>query len=258
MTNKQLRYPPLTYVLAQIKITPIEDIKSYMPKIQDIIRKEFPVYEEVNIQNFEIRKELNPIIHQATQWHFKDKDLTTGIIIDKQTINLHTSKYSKFDEFVAKFENILKSLNKQLGISLVIRFGLRYVNVVKSSIKKYVESGLLGFYEKDSEFLARTETISRESDGSTIQTKSIHVGSKASIGQNKLVPPDLAQVAGQLTFKHHEEPKNNYVIVDIDCGHKKQLEFKEINFKQEFTQLHNKIERIFNKAFTKEAVNKWL
>lgn len=257
MPNKKLRKSPLTYVLAQVRISQIESIADYVPKIQEVVRKDFPIYQEVNIQTIEIKDKTDSNIRTSLQWHFKDKESWTGIILDKQTITIHTSKYNGFDELNSKIENILDKFNKILDVSLSVRIGLRYINIIQSDIKEYMQPSLLGFYEKeDDNFLTSVDTTRKTEDG-FIKIRAIHPKNVAFIHPGKMVPPDLVSSADQLSFKHYKDINDEYVILDIDNFYQKQLDFDVAKTTKVFSTLHKKIYETFCLAVTKKALKAW-
>ena len=183
-----------------------------------------------------------------TQWHFKDKTSITGVLLDSDTITIHTTKYNDFDTLINKFEGALIKFNSILNISLFERLGLRYINVIDSNFDKYVSQRLLGFSVenekkfKKSRFLSRTETT-QESTTGIIKIQSTNVGSTDLIGKsaNYLVPPGLIQIADSLLFEHHKQPKNQYLLLDIDYFSNDQKEFDTKNITNEFAKLHEGI-----------------
>ena len=195
MPNKQLKTPPLIYVLAQVKISPIEIIKEYIPKLQEAVRKRnFPNFNKTHFQNIEIKKNNDINVQGISQWHFKDKNSLTGIVIDKQTINFHTCKYNGFNKFKMLIKEILEIFNKELGVSLSNKVGLRYINVIKSNLKHHVEPSLLGFYEEsNAKFLSNVGTFYETKSG-FIRIRATH--SRAIYDNNiehnkKIIPHDF-------------------------------------------------------------------
>jgi len=257
MPNKKLSKSPITYVLAQVKISSVEDISSYVPKLQESIRKDFPIDEKLNIQTVELKNETAPNIYTAIHWHFKDKDSLVGIILDKQSITIHTSKYNGFDKFNSQIEGILEKFNKILDISLSTRIGLRYINIIQSNLKEYVKPALLGFYEeKDDNFLARVDTTHKTEEG-FIKIRSVHPKNVEVIHENKFVPPDLITLADRLSFKHFREINNEYLMLDIDNFYQKQCDFNIANITNVFSKLHERIYKTFCTAVTYEALKNW-
>lgn len=257
MTNKTLKKSPITYVLAQVKISAIEDIESYIPKLQESIRKKFPIPQKVSIQTVELKNEVAPNVYASTQWHFKDKESLVGIIVDKRSITIHTSKYIGFDEFQFKVKDILGKFNKILEISLSTRIGLRYINIVRSNFKKYVNPSLQGFYDKDDDnFLSNVETTRKTEDG-FIRVRAIHPKNVAVVHQNKLVPQDLCASADQLSFVEHGKIGEEYIMLDIDNCCQKQNDFDIDDIAEVFEKLHKGIYETFCSAVTKEALKNW-
>ncbi len=260
MKHEKLKKSPLAYVLAQVKISSIENIEKYVPELQDDIRKEdFPTFNKINLQTIEINENIKPNICTATQWHFKDKESETGILLDKQAITIHTSRYQGFDAFTSTIKKVLTVFNKTLGIALSTRIALRYINVVQTNIEKYINRELLGFYNKaDKEFLSNTETIHRNEDEDKYTViRSTHNKNFRISEKNLLIPLDLASVANHLSFEHQKQPENDYVIIDIDNFYRKQSEFDIQSIMKKLSALHSEIYDIFCNASTSDALKSW-
>jgi len=258
--HKKLNKSPLTYVLAQVRISPIEYLEKYIPQIQDSIRKEFPVFNKVETQTVTIAQSLPPQTSSAWQWHFKDKQSLTGVILNSNAITIHTSEYKGFNEFVKLLENILNKFNKTLDISLSTRIGLRYINVINSNVDQFVQKELLGFRldNHEDKFLSKIETVSQQKNR-YIKIRATHIRSNEIIKNlyNKLVPADLGTSAEQLSFKHHKEPRDEYLLLDIDGFCEQQSDFKNKNIKKEILKLHDNVYKAFSKAITDKAKKEW-
>ena len=101
--HKLLSKSPITYVLAQVRFTNIESIEKYVPDIQDKIRNYFPKFNNINIHTIELKENQAPTPSSISQWHFMDKDSVMGVLLDGNSITIHTSKYDHFDKIVKRF-----------------------------------------------------------------------------------------------------------------------------------------------------------
>ena len=52
--GKKLSNLPLTYVVAQVKISPVDSIEKFVPTLQEEIRQDFPIKDNIVIQNIQI------------------------------------------------------------------------------------------------------------------------------------------------------------------------------------------------------------
>lgn len=262
--HEKLSKSPITYVLAQIRFTNIESIEKYIPELQEAIRQQFPFFKKITIQAIDFRNSQQPMVSAVNQWHFMDKDSVTGIILDGASLGIHTSRYDQFPNLQKQLEHVLVEFNKILKISLCVRLGLRYINLIQSHLSMYVQPALLGFHlEKDSHFekknfLIRTE-LTQKSKSGIIKIKSSHVGSKdiTPIDQNLFVPPDMANVADYLSFDHHKKPSDEFVIIDIDHFNEKNESFDVKEIIKNLVNLQDAVYNAFCSAVTPKALADW-
>lgn len=269
MTEK-LKKPPVTYALMQVRISQVLDIKEYITKIQGSIRREFPLYNELNFHSLELKSgDKQPEFQNYMQWHFGNKESTTGIILSRDAIVIHTSKYNSFESLCKTFKEILDVLKSTLDISLFTRVGIRYINFLHENITKYVDPHLQGFHLSNkqgftSNYFSRTESIQQTQCGGIINIRSSHFSDKNSFTtpqsiKNIFVTPELWQGADQLTFDHHKNmlPNNDFLILDLDHFINKQSDFDSNSILDELNILHNDIYTAFRNAITKEAIHDW-
>jgi len=259
--HEKLSKSPITYVLAQVRFTNIESMEKYIPDLQEIIRQQFPIFKKITIPVIDLRdRKFSDII----QWHFMDENSVTGILLDGTSISFHTSKYDDFLKLQKQFEHVLTKFNKILKISLCVRLGLRYINLIKSNLDTYVQPELLGFHLKDithfekNKFLARTELI-QESKIGVIKIKSTHIGSNevTTAGENLFVPSDMVNIADHLSFGHHEKPTKDFSIIDIDHFYEKNEKFDVKEIINDLTRIQDAIYVAFTAAVMPIALTDW-
>lgn len=132
---------PLESVVCQLRFPPILMIDSQPPyEFQNLIRSEFPYYEEsVEVQQ-EVNAALNvnfpnQIVNPVTKvtsnknHEFKSEDSNWLINLTRTFISIRTNNYSTWEEFIYKFRLPLQSLIKVYQPANFTRVGLRYVDV---------------------------------------------------------------------------------------------------------------------------------
>jgi uncharacterized protein (TIGR04255 family) len=262
--HEKLSKSPITYVLAQVRFTNIESMEKYIPELQEIIRQQFPIFKKITIQAIDLRdRKFSDII----QWHFMDENSVTGILLDGTSISIHTSKYDNFLKLQKQFDNVLTEFNKILNISLCVRLGLRYINLIESNLDKYIQPELLGFHLKDTthfeknKFLARTELIQKSKIG-IVKIKSTHMGDNEVTDEreNIFVPSDMINIADLLSFKHHKKPSKDFSIIDIDHFYEKNEKFEVFDVKEiinDLTRIQDASYNAFTAAVTPRALKDW-
>lgn len=268
--KKTLSNSPLVYVLAQVKISPIMELEGYIPKLQGLLRKDFPLFNTIDIQTVEIRPQGEPEFKRIKQWHFADRLATTGIIADTNAITIHSTQHDTYENLAKKFERVLTKFNQELDIGLYTRVGLRYVNAIHSEPESYLDKSLLGFNMQEStifrgKYVARTETL-QETNYGLIKIKTSRFSSKDFMEyddiKNLLIPMELIQGANYLNFDIHENkfPIGSYAILDTDhfSGEmEKNEDFDISKISENLKNLHEGIHEVFNRAITKIAFEKW-
>src|SRR5690554_4477840 len=124
---------PLTVVLAQIRFTPIMHIATYIPQIQDRLRKKgYPFSDTLQGQSFHPRPNGEIERTAVTQWILSSPQYARNIIIDNdqlifQIFDTHTYQ---FHDYMKEFMEILHIFDNVVNLSIITRFGLRYVNAI--------------------------------------------------------------------------------------------------------------------------------
>lgn len=131
--GKALPNGPLAVVLAQIRFAPVVQISQYIPQIQDRLRKDgFPFFNV--LQGEAIQPKPNGDIDRIplTQWIFSSPEYDQNIIVDSEQLVyqiFNTREYS-YDIFMQRFMGILQLFDGIVDLSLLTRFGLRYINSI--------------------------------------------------------------------------------------------------------------------------------
>jgi uncharacterized protein (TIGR04255 family) len=260
---KKLTTTPLTYVLGQVRISPIVGIQRHIPDIQEKLRKDLPKFNEietldVNVQSNQKEARVN------TRWHFYDKESTIGLLLEQDMILFHTTKYHTFDYFSAFLEKTLKSINEVLNIGLCTRLGLRYINFLDENIDKFIQKPLLGFslnfedIKEHNQGFYRTEAVNNTKCDGILKLQSIYThANRVNKDLILFVPPDLSAGASLLTFSN-ESPKDTFFLLDIDHFMiKNDVDFDIKEIIKNFDSLHKGISNTFLSAITDKAKASW-
>jgi uncharacterized protein (TIGR04255 family) len=122
-----------------VRFSPILTIEEYIPQIQDFLRKAgFPLYSFSRQENFVFEvlpgEPLNIRPNSINQWRFESPTQDAVVLIDKEQVLFQTSHYTKFEDFIGIYTNILKFIlqvteHDRLGV--FVRLGLRYIDQIK-------------------------------------------------------------------------------------------------------------------------------
>jgi uncharacterized protein (TIGR04255 family) len=254
-----LEQPPLIYAVAQIKFSGVGRLSTRIPDIQDEMRKAgFPRFTEGQVTTIQLGSPADTMI--SPRWEFLNRDRTAGVALLKDAVAFHVSRYIGFDEFCKHLRTALKIVQSSLGIELVERIGLRYVDVVwpepRDGFASLVNPVLLGLDDKALgaresscfvNYIAQTEVGTlcvralRRSDGG-------------------FLPPDL-QLHQSLAFAVPTiVPGQSVLTLDLDHFQdleKEPHEFSEEDILQRLWLLHDNLTSAFLSAVTPAALAAW-
>lgn len=260
--HPKLSKSPLTYVLIQVKFTSVENIEEYTPKLQDKIRGLFPHFQPVNYQGVQFKAGQAVNAGTFKQWHFLDKAKQTGIVLDKESLTIQTSRYDQFQPLLEKFKCVLVKFHEVVEFTLFTRLGLRYINLIEEGIAD-LNPALQGFQLtghafKENQFLTKTDTTQYSQEG-VMKIQATHIGDKQVIGnaQNIFIPPDLAEIGKQLAFDEHNKPNGDFLLLDLDHFNADQDDFDVNTILDRLQGLHEVIYQSFCQAIGKKNLTNW-
>lgn len=130
---------PLIEVVAQLRFPTILRIASQQPvDFQDSIRFEYPIFEVS--QNLQLPTEISTLVTQFSSnvnrdyiYIFKSEDLNWQLSLNKDSITLVTTKYERYESFIARLKNAVAIFDKIYNPSFYSRVGLRYRDLIVRS-----------------------------------------------------------------------------------------------------------------------------
>lgn len=262
--HTKLSKPPVRYVLAQVKFSNIEAIAKYTDELQDTVRDLFPHFQQVDIQSIQLTEnQQSNVTTTVSQWHFINKEKNTGIILDKQSLTIHSSCYEQIQPFLDTFKRVSNQFNKILNITLFTQLGLRYINLIENGLIE-LDKGLQGFQLKkdgfkENEFLTKTETVQRSQEG-VIRVRATRVKDKALINgdiQRIVMPPDLLTTSELLSFEHYSEPSDDFLVLDTDHINGTQGDFDIADILDRFYKLQAVSYEAFCQAVGAKNLAQW-
>lgn len=122
----------LKNVIFRIDFSPIIRLKKELsPDFQDILRPNFPLFEEQTaVEYFTTIKEDSKIDETRTSrlWHFFTREKTQKVTVSYQHLAVEFFKYTHFNEFSQNVEHIYNSFSSIYKPLDLKRLGLRYIN----------------------------------------------------------------------------------------------------------------------------------
>lgn len=244
---------PLIYVVAQVRFSAVMAIEKYVPEIQEKLRHRYPWFQRSKIQEFVFQAEGAPNISFSDRYEFLQRDKRTGVVLMSNSVALHTNKYSSYEAFELEFISALNAVHESIGIGLVDRIGLRYVDLVRLDANEtwadYIKPGLLGL---DAASVGASEPTCQ-----SVWTGKTGLGNLAFryIRSESPIPPDLTPVS--LTYEGLLRPKEIGTVLDFDHYSETTREFELEAVVGAIGNLHDNLDRAFRSAVTPFALKQW-
>jgi len=148
-------HPPLALVVAQLTYFSRPLSEQAVTEFQKAIADEYPIPERQEVQPTQVIATGSQVGVQSgaitSQWRIASEDDNWVVTLGERVLSLEVRSYTSFDEFGARFRNVLQALVDTLVVTRGQRLGLRYVNEIRSDILPLEEvlrselRGLLGF-----------------------------------------------------------------------------------------------------------------
>ena len=253
----RLSNSPLVLVLCQVRIATIRDMASYIPKIQDRLRREgFPVDRSGEVQELTLQAEGSASARRRAHWEFRTLDEDWSIIVAEGAVVLQTTAYSDFDEFLRYLSLALSAVDGVVGDLVVERVGLRYIDAIKprpdESWKDYVKPGYHG-QENDvirpEHAVLFMQTMADTGPGQRVIAR---------LAQNRdgmILPPDL--------ITHHPvlriQAKKGQLLTLLDLDHYREARqpFDLDGLIDTAWELHDGLDILFRDLVTEHALEVW-
>jgi uncharacterized protein (TIGR04255 family) len=249
-----LSHAPLIYVVAQVRFSAVVAIEKYVPEIQEKLRhKGFPRFLKAQVQEVALQIDAAPKLSTSDRFEFQDKDASLGIVLQSNSVAVHTNRYSNYEAFEEHIKTALMAVNRVVGISLSERIGLRYVNLIRLKPnevwREYLHEGLLGL---DPTSVGVENWVSN----------SQFVG-KTGVGQlavrcsrsGQPFPPDL--LTSSLPYSLDLAKDEIVTTLDFDHYIEQVTDFKVAKAISTLEQLHESLDKVFMAAVTSDALTKW-
>src|ERR1035441_4970442 len=123
--GKQWKAPPVYFVIAQVRFSPVLDLASYVAKIQEDFRRAgFTDFKKVLNASFNLgmlarlKPGDEPPMQQTERYLFSNEDGTEMFILDPNGLTFHTTEYKTFEVLMQTF---LPRINISVPSSLLNR-----------------------------------------------------------------------------------------------------------------------------------------
>jgi uncharacterized protein (TIGR04255 family) len=254
----RLSRSPLVYTVLQVGIAPVFSLRSYLPELQEKLRKNgFPRYREGILQKLTIGQDgLAPKIESSARFEFYDKNAQTGIMVAPDAVTVHTNAYRVFEEFDETVRLAVSTLREVAGVEVVEKVGLRYVDWVRPdstrSVDSLIQPGLRGINECE---LGGRDAIKLFQMFCLTAVGRMLVRFYQQRGQ--VLPLDLGPGPVNLSIDFRVEPNEIVSLLDLDHTSEQSFDFEMDAISELAWRLHDSLDLAFRTAVTDEALEFW-
>lgn len=126
---KKLENQPLNFVLAEFRFSPVMQIAEFIPKIQEALRKQYPISEKRSEQAVQVQPG-GIAVSSVDRWAFISANKKNAIEINQERLIYITAEYPRFAGFSDACKQAIDILVNIVEPSLILRIGLRYSDLV--------------------------------------------------------------------------------------------------------------------------------
>ncbi len=245
------------YFLAQVRFADILALRDRLPAVQDKLRHSgFPVFNRaiVKVVNVKIGSQM-PEIEDREVWHFNNIDADHGIVLSRDFVTLHSTRYQQFELMLELFQTALEKIHSVAQIDVFQRCGLRYVNAISPAPGQdygtYLRPGVIGISSimTDVEPIAQNIMFAGKTNCGTLVVRFVTGASP------NIMPPDLVPLTLNLPAVI---PAGTPVgTLDLDHFTERQEVFSVEQTLQQLVALHDGCWDAFNSCVTADGLRHW-
>jgi uncharacterized protein (TIGR04255 family) len=267
----RLSNAPLVLTLAALEFAPVDNIREYIPELQDRLRRKYPERKEVK------RKEINfnasdhtTTTKDSLTWSFLSADRSWVVTINENSLVLATSKnYEGFSNFKDRFKEAVEFLQDVLKVDYFRRLGFRQIDNVfpDPDLEEQNRLSIEGLLEENFKNPARLRVGKVDADIIEVSVNTEVGRLVARLYRRNMecnvpsVPNDLAGYIEQFSPPFSIKKVSELVILDIDnFKGSPEGELLSLNVDELITDLQELKAgsiSVFCEVVTDEALAKW-
>jgi uncharacterized protein (TIGR04255 family) len=215
---------------------------------------------EGELKNIRLVPLSPPEITTVKRYEFQNRERTLGLVLTKDTIALHGSSYSTFEQFCDLFRIGLDAVHAAASVQLIEQIALRYVDLILprpgEQLDQYVHPGMLGPKEEELglDHVLRTYVYKGSAGSTTFSIRLIQRDDGIAL------PHDLDPGT---TLEHRiADVGPGQIITLLDFDHMAPMEKTPIDFSTnavltQMAKLHDKTDLAFRACVTGYARKVW-
>lgn len=244
-------------MLGAIQFDPVLAVESYIPGIQESLRKQgFPKLRTRMVPYRIVKTDDSKLLAEVKkQWEFHDAANRTSILVDQDAVIVQTTDYRTYERLHEWFDLALTSVADHLEVNEILRCGLRYIDIVDcppdGDISEWVRPDLLGMagFEGFERRLGHSTTELSSSAGSVVRIKA------SLVPQGIILPPDL--IPCELEFTKNPVKEEPFVMLDFDHYSESHFSYERQATLDHLSMLHDGVELAFRSSVTPHALEQW-
>jgi len=232
--------------------------KEKIPAIQDAMRKQgYPglATRRIEVETFAPGASAPTKEEAREQWEFLNKDRTSSILVDQESVALQTTRYPAFEDYLEKLAIALKVVQEHAEPSLMLRLGLRYVDLISprepNDLQFYVKPELRGMSFSN---LGKKRAMMCESIVETDKRSKLVVRYVEGVS-GFAFPPDLLPMS--LAFTRNPVQKSPFGLLEFDHFTEESMDYSIGTVKSQAWMLHSVLEKAFKASVLPAALKEW-
>jgi uncharacterized protein (TIGR04255 family) len=126
---------PLRLVIGQVRFPALFRFseKPFLAAFQKAIQPQYPRAAQENqiAVKFSAGKGVEPM--GETLWRFNDREGAWSVVLGEGALTLESRRYTSVNDFLARFEVLLRAASEHLGIEERLRLGFRFINEIRAT-----------------------------------------------------------------------------------------------------------------------------
>lgn len=267
--GQKLKNAPVYFTIAQVRFNPVLSLKTYMPEIQEHMRKAgYPDFKQSFTVAFNLALITGGELQQGTtppppfplpeeRYVFSNMENTRGFILQQNALSFQTTDYDDYQNLSSVFLNGLETVHNAVGLNFSERIGIRYLDAVYpregEDLSQYLVEQVLGINKllEGAEIVhSFSETVVKFKNGGKVVSRTILQNKKLGF------PPDLQPDRLRLKDRF-KDIEGVHAVIDTDGAFEGREPFDIGKVKNRLEDLHKVISDSFRATTTVYARSVW-
>ena len=267
-----MKSAPVYYAIGQVQHNPLLNLSSYLPVIQERMRKAgYPDFKRAVQMQFDLSsasaagdagQASQPAVQKVERFLFSNVPSTSGFVLQANVLSFQITEYDTFEPFLAQLKLGLEILGDAVGgFDFVERLGLRYLDAVTpargESLKQYLATELLGLPASLERRMSGAKFSYSFAEALLVAEGVGQVVSRTIIQNGPLgFPADLQPDPLKVPERFRSLP-GEHAVLDTDGSFSERQGFDAAAVESRLRQLHGLIDTAFHATVTDYARKVW-